>query len=468
MKDFYDNMNRILQREGFYEILFENPNENNEYPDFVRISNLFFGFCYLKILDLTLKPTKEEVLAKSKENIDLYQVAKYENGESIGFYNISEYDIEKIKNSDNPCNALIDYIDGFSDNVKELYTHIEFKKHLKFLKKYNILNDYLERLYFDSNISEITDYDELVSIMKFFVNYMASDEYYSMGLEDILNDDPYSSYPYIQNSIDEYGEFLNKLLLYETHFENKCTFKIYDPNSNGTYILEKAKNGLLKKYPESKIELYGKCKREENETIVLAKNIITKNDSYATSGAEIIDPNESIFQIDNINNYDDFDLIVTNYIGSLGKEYRYIMKYFQNKRLKQTKVVMAIDSIEKVEKFLDKIIANDNLESIIHFKTHYILILNTGKSDDKKGKFLLIDEGEIDDGDENKILEKRELFKNSHYYLFQKICSAEFSEMDLKKMENICELYKEFETTDDSILIENKDYDGETIEVLIY
>lgn len=92
----------------------------------------------MKILDNILKPTKEKVLKdyESNPNQDFFKMTKYTNGETIGFYNTSKLDIEKIKDTNNHEDALNNYIDGFSDNVKEIFEKINFKEYLKFLVKY--------------------------------------------------------------------------------------------------------------------------------------------------------------------------------------------------------------------------------------------------------------------------------------------------------------------------------------------
>ena len=130
-------------------------------------------------------------------------------------------------------------------------------------------------------------------------------------------------------------------------------------------------------------------------------------------------------------------------------------------------MVLAIDSLKKVKKYLVKIISNDYLEAVIHFKTHFIIILNTNKSEDKKEKFIIIDESEIDDGDEYKIQFKKDTFTNEDTSIYHLSSLMTFSEFDLKQINSIFESYKKFKTTDDAILIENRNYGDETVEVLL-
>ena len=141
MIEIYKNITKLYGNEGYYEIFFENRDEEHGPPDFERITSVFFGFAYLKILDIVLKPTKEKVLNEYElnPNQDFFKIATYSNGESIGFYNISDLGIEIIKNSTNHQEALIEYIDGFSENIREIFEMINFKEHIKFINAVNLI-----------------------------------------------------------------------------------------------------------------------------------------------------------------------------------------------------------------------------------------------------------------------------------------------------------------------------------------
>ena len=59
---------------------------------------------------------------------------------------------------------------------------------------------------------------------------------------------------------------------------------------------------------------YGKSKKTENKLLYLAKRSVSKRDLYEIEGATILDVSEDIFSLDGIEGYEDFDLIVSNYL----------------------------------------------------------------------------------------------------------------------------------------------------------
>lgn len=450
---FFKNIDSIIYNEKYYDIFFENPNENYQRPDFERLTGIFFGFCYMKLLDMALNPTKKQVLEKSKENEDLYKIAVYENGESTGFYNTYDLNLNMILASENGQEALNEYIDSFSDNVKELFEKMNFKKHVEFLVKYDVLDDYLyEVSKYPINKTSITSKDEMAYFLYELIDYMSTDEYYSMGYERILNNDPYSSYYYINESVDKFASLLVKLLLYDTDLKYRRSYKIYDPNSAGAYILHKTKYEILSKNEVSEIKLYGKSQQDESEIIHLAKSIIAKSDSYEIDDATILKLDESIYRY---YNYDNFEFIISNYIGCDFNEADDIFKTFAESSLRNVKLVMAIDSVEQILGHLDKIIRNDYLEALISFNSYYIVILNSRKAKSKKGKFLCINQRSHDEIYLGKVYR----FSNDMTNLFNRQWKK-VNENDLKQMQTILDLYQRFENTDKSILIENDEYDS--------
>lgn len=246
MHDYYYDISNWICIDK-YEIFFELKG-----PDFVLVTNLYFGLTYIKLLDHALRHSKENILnACEKNSKNLFEVATYPSGETLGFYNTCPFDlgdIAKIIPNGEARDRLLTYIDGFSDNVKEVFGEIDFREALDFLVEHDLLSAFIKMVYQkefdDDNFSE---YDSFVDFFEEFIHYMAHDEYYNMGLEEISNYDPKNSYLYIRESIDEYGEFLNRLLLTDRDITDGDAYKVYDPNSIGAYILHKKKG-----HPEKK------------------------------------------------------------------------------------------------------------------------------------------------------------------------------------------------------------------------
>lgn len=103
----------------------------------------------LRRFDAVLAPSKEAVLkryeelkAKNIPNIDaiLNNLARDEHGNPLGFHNHSELNFQKLKGDpDNIGRHLEDYIDKFSENVRNIFDRFEFSKEIEKLEESNRL-----------------------------------------------------------------------------------------------------------------------------------------------------------------------------------------------------------------------------------------------------------------------------------------------------------------------------------------
>ena len=233
------------------------------------------------------------------------------------------------------------------------------------------------------------------------------------------------------------------------------------------HILHKTKRDILKINPNAEIGLFGKSERSETKALYLAKKSISKRDPYSISDATILSPNENIIEKTTLERYGDLDFIIANSISSEYSEYENILDLYLNNEFQSTKSVLAIKTIDDIIMTLEKIIKNDLLEAIIYFSTHYILVLNSEKSEDKKGKFLFVDKS--DSFEEDRIIgrsRQSDLYSNYEFDLFNIRSAIGLSEFDRNNMKTIIELYERYEDSDFSMIIKNKDFDMETVELL--
>ncbi|MBD8122059.1 N-6 DNA methylase [Pseudomonas lutea] len=103
----------------------------------------------LRRFDAVLAPSKEAVLkrydelkAKNIVNIDaiLNNLAKDDDSRPLGFHNHSPLDFQKLKGDpDNIGRHLVDYIAGFSENVRKIFERFEFDKEIEKLEESNRL-----------------------------------------------------------------------------------------------------------------------------------------------------------------------------------------------------------------------------------------------------------------------------------------------------------------------------------------
>lgn len=63
-----------------------------------------------------------------------------ENGKKLGFYNYSPYDFKKLLEDPNNIEANIkQYLNSFSENVKDIFIRFDMEKHINTLSEKNIL-----------------------------------------------------------------------------------------------------------------------------------------------------------------------------------------------------------------------------------------------------------------------------------------------------------------------------------------
>lgn len=139
MKNFNEKINLIRQiaetLRGIYK------------PE--KYGDIILPLCVIRRFDCILETKKEEVLEIYEEYKDLPEdsiedvmLAELEERPGIKqkFYNISPFTIEKLLNdSENIKSNLEEYLNGFSNNVRDIIQHFDFKKEIEKLSKNNAL-----------------------------------------------------------------------------------------------------------------------------------------------------------------------------------------------------------------------------------------------------------------------------------------------------------------------------------------
>lgn len=95
----------------------------------------------LKRLDSILADTKAKVLEKNNEykgQVDVDPILKKTSG--VGFYNISPYDFKKLtEDAGNIAKNFNYYLNGFSENIRDIFEKFDFGKQLERLEGGNLL-----------------------------------------------------------------------------------------------------------------------------------------------------------------------------------------------------------------------------------------------------------------------------------------------------------------------------------------
>ena len=103
----------------------------NQYQDVI------LPMTVLRRLDLALEPTKEKVLKTHNEFKDKMDnlsglLTSVQHGSGLAFYNTSSYTMKKLL--DDPKNIdvnLLDYLNGFSENVQDIISKFKFRNQLE-------------------------------------------------------------------------------------------------------------------------------------------------------------------------------------------------------------------------------------------------------------------------------------------------------------------------------------------------
>ena len=97
-------------------------------------------FTVLRRFDCVLAPSKAKILEMNKALTVSNKTPVFKRYTGHDYYNISEYDFAKLMDDSNAIETnLRDYINGFSDEVKEILDNFEIGTVIDRLKKANLL-----------------------------------------------------------------------------------------------------------------------------------------------------------------------------------------------------------------------------------------------------------------------------------------------------------------------------------------
>ena len=121
-----------------------------------KYGDIILPLCVIRRFDCILETKKEEVLEiyeeyKTLPEDSIEDVMLAELEERLGikqkFYNISPFTIEKLLNdSENIKSNLEEYLNGFSNNVRDIIQHFDFKKEIEKLSKNNALYNTIKEM----------------------------------------------------------------------------------------------------------------------------------------------------------------------------------------------------------------------------------------------------------------------------------------------------------------------------------
>jgi type I restriction enzyme M protein len=435
-----------------------------------QYGQVIIPFVVLRRFDCILEETKEEVFKYYKENPTtrdwtLNKISK------LNFHNKSEFNFQKLlSDSNNLLENLQDYMNGFSENVREIFENFEsFKIDLVKLDKADLLYDLIKKF----------------STRDFHINIISNN---SMGyiFEEILRKS-------FESRNEEAGEhytpreviklIVNLLFCEDTSSlskENQIK-KIYDCACGTGGMLTTSENYLKKLNPSIELHLYGQELQRETYAICKA-DLLMKG---AKENFENIHLGNTLTN----DKFEDekFDYMVVNPpFGSKwkGKQQEIIKAEFNDLGFKgrfgagtpsisDAQLLFMQHLISKMKKEGSKIglvsngsplfsggagggesnirkwiLENDYLETIVCLPNQlfyntgintYIWILSNNKIDKRKNKVQLID-------------------ARSYSKKLQKSLGKKRNEITKEQIEEITEIFGNFKETENSKIFDNEDF----------
>jgi len=253
---------------GIADTVLRGPYKRNEYQ------KVILPFTVLKRFDSVLAYSKQDVIKTYEENKDkikflgpkLKEAAITKEGRELGFYNYSPYDFKRLlEDPDNLEENLNLYLNGFSDNVKDILENFDIEKQIAKLSKSN-------RLY---------------SVIKKFAHSSID-----LSPENVSNHDMGTIFEelirkFSETSNEEAGEhftprdvvkLMTELLLAGDEQESGSIKLVYDPACGTGGMLTSCEEFITNKNPDTKVVLYGQEIQEEIYAICKA-DILIKGDN---------------------------------------------------------------------------------------------------------------------------------------------------------------------------------------------
>ncbi len=241
-------------------------------------------FVVLKRLDQVMAPKRDDVHRALIEDSHKYKnidfILKHVS-RPLKFYNTSKFDFDKLRSdSENVAKNLINYILGFSDNVKEIFGHFNFEVQIDRLNKSGLLFFMVEKFAeVDLHPDKVTNiqmgyiFEELIRRFSEQSNETAGEHFTPREVIKLMVD-----LLFIQDT-----EILG---------QKGIVRKLYDPACGTGGMLAIAEEYIRKHNPDARLEVYGQELNPESYAIcgadMLIKGLESKNiffgDSFGDDG----------------------------------------------------------------------------------------------------------------------------------------------------------------------------------------
>ncbi|GAA1000943.1 type I restriction-modification system subunit M [Subtercola frigoramans] len=225
-------------------------------------------FTILRRLDAVLEPTKQAVLAEAKSRADSPSAHVYlTRASGTSFFNTSAFTLQSLMGDPAGIKAnLIDYIHGFSENVRDIFDRFEFEKQVEKLDAENLLYLVTQRFAaVDLHPNKVTNiemglmFEELIRKFAETSNETAGEHFTPREVIKLM-----VSLLFIADD-----EALN---------QKGVVRSIYDPTAGTGGMLSVADEYLLGQNPDARLVMYGQEINGESYAICKADLVIKGQD----------------------------------------------------------------------------------------------------------------------------------------------------------------------------------------------
>lgn len=234
----------------------------------------------LRRLDTLLEPTKEAVLEEvrfQKEEMNATELddAPLRDASGEVFYNVSKWTLKSLFNTATNNQQILlanveDYLNGFSDNVKEIIQRFELVAKVRHMAGKDVLLDVLEKfvspfINLTPNIKEDPDGNKLPALSNLGMGYV---------FEELIR-------KFNEDNNEEAGEHFTPREVIElmTHLvfdpikdTMPLMMTVYDPACGSGGMLTESQNFIEARYPDANCDIYLFGKEINDETYAICKS----------------------------------------------------------------------------------------------------------------------------------------------------------------------------------------------------
>ena len=232
-----------------------------------QYGQVILPFVVLRRLDCVLEPTKAAVLKAIKDHPDDETGLYAQKAAKQSFWNSSKYTFETLgEDTANLRKNLINYVEGFSENIQDVFTHYKIEETINELNRHGILLQVFQKfaaidlhpeVFSNHDMADL--FEKLISMDAESANLEAGEYFTPRDVIRLM----------IDLLITPDADILTKDGVIRT---------VYDPTAGTGGMLSLAEEHILRLNPKAKISVFGQELNERTYSICKADMIVKGQD----------------------------------------------------------------------------------------------------------------------------------------------------------------------------------------------